>query len=794
MAVTSSIQDAIYDTDGSSVAFPIPFYFLVDGHVAVDKLDSNGNTVPLILGTDYTVSGAGNELGGALGTTIVYPVGYKLRIYRVVPVTQETEYQQNDPFPAKATERALDKLTMIAQQNSSAAQNSIRYPRNEYGGNGELPAKPNRINTLLGFDSLGAQVLMPLSASVGAGDLKNEIWVDGIDYTSGVSNRVLLSRNYTTKANLGAVVMMGVTQDPDSYGIVDGYLVFNAVIPAGISKIWCYGGTTLSLNAPAQNSVGDDELTWGSILARQVDSLTAARALPALRYGRVKLNGYYTKGDGGGGAEYYYDPTDLSTSDDGFSCYHASDGGRMKILQQAVYSVRQAGAKSDSTGTGLGTDSHAAIQACLDFAKSHEADVYVYGRFRSSLGLALDYSADTTVFGSRTSIKGGSSRQAVIYFDDGAFNGLTVTGNIAGGAVSMMRIEGISLVKNDRNNTGLLLNGHSHIAVRDVMGQGWNTGLWGFDIQESCFENVYMQYNNGGAKFQKNAFTQPNAITFKDCTFGLNDLYGLDMINPAACVFIGGSIESNGVTHTGTDTNSVWGARVIVDTALTEGSIAMTFLSAYIENNGTPVAGVGAADIWYVNSACDSALAIENCTFQRHSRFCTNCIKVDTSGGFRHKIRIKSFFKGYGDYTPNASRPYWQVVNSTDPVDVDDRGSQYGSSTEAPNYNGTGVGRVFSTQSDIGGSARFNGTNAVITSAFGVASVTRTSTGTYTVAFARSQPAIGSRIYGSMLSDLGAVRLVSETANGAVFQTVNLAGAVTDFANVMVWWAADPSA
>ncbi|MBU9359759.1 hypothetical protein KTE52_25810 [Burkholderia multivorans] len=267
MTVTSSTQDVSYATDGSTVVFPVPFYFIDDNHVFVDKIDANGTLVPLVLGTDYSVSGAGVESGGAVTTTVAYATGFHLHIYRIVPVTQETEYQQNDPFPAKSTEKALDKLTMIAQQTASAIENSIRYPSSEIGNDGVLPGANDRALKVVGFDALGNVVMLPMPTAIGAGDLKNEVWTGGTDYTPGVSTKVLLSRDYTSKANLGSVVMQGISQDPDSYRINAGYLEFldgagnPTAIPVDAQKIWCVGGTTLSLNRPALDSVTDENVT-----------------------------------------------------------------------------------------------------------------------------------------------------------------------------------------------------------------------------------------------------------------------------------------------------------------------------------------------------------------------------------------------------------------------------------------------------------------------------------------------------------------------------------------------------
>jgi hypothetical protein len=368
MTVTSDLQDVSHETDGATVDFPIPFYFIENDDIVVDKIDANDNLVTLSYGTDYTVSGAGNQSGGTASMLTAFARGFTLHIYREVPVTQETKYQQNDPFPAKTTETALDKLTMIAQQNSSKIINAIRYPLSEFGRNGVLPPSGARAQMLLGWDANGNQEMVPRPASVGAGDLRLDRFISDAlpnpgglpTFTRGVTTTLTLSRAPVSDANCEAY-WDGVPQLDIS--LDDRDLLFPTPIEADmvVARI----GTTLSVGIPAQQSVGEDELIWGAILGRVCSTRAELKALDTTRYRRAFVVGYASAGDGGGLGPVVFDPLN-ATDDNGGSVTAPNIGsGRWLMPNPAELDVRQFGARGDNV-----TDDTAAIQACYNAVRT----------------------------------------------------------------------------------------------------------------------------------------------------------------------------------------------------------------------------------------------------------------------------------------------------------------------------------------------------------------------------------------------------------------------------------------
>ncbi len=117
MTLQDSTSRKDYVGDGNTSVYPTTFKFNANEELAVYQNDLADQETKLVLGVDYSVTGAGQESGGDITLlTGNLPLGYKLVILRDVPLTQQTDYVEMDNFPAESHEDALDKLTMIVQQ------------------------------------------------------------------------------------------------------------------------------------------------------------------------------------------------------------------------------------------------------------------------------------------------------------------------------------------------------------------------------------------------------------------------------------------------------------------------------------------------------------------------------------------------------------------------------------------------------------------------------------------------------------------------------------------------------
>jgi len=119
MTVPSHDTTHKWSGDGSTTTFAIPttIKYTSDSWLVIKLREADGTITTWTDGTQYTIVSGDVEVETA-PTDYTPASGETLHLERIVPLTQETDYTDNDPFPATPHETALDKLTMIAQQIS----------------------------------------------------------------------------------------------------------------------------------------------------------------------------------------------------------------------------------------------------------------------------------------------------------------------------------------------------------------------------------------------------------------------------------------------------------------------------------------------------------------------------------------------------------------------------------------------------------------------------------------------------------------------------------------------------
>lgn len=124
MTVYTLTSEVTHSGDGSNTAFPFSFVIQSTDNLQIYKISSSGVETLLAKDVDYSVTLT--EIRFPTTGSITYPLSgsalaasEKIRIERVLTVTQETDFENQDGFYPELHENALDKLTMLIQQLSS---------------------------------------------------------------------------------------------------------------------------------------------------------------------------------------------------------------------------------------------------------------------------------------------------------------------------------------------------------------------------------------------------------------------------------------------------------------------------------------------------------------------------------------------------------------------------------------------------------------------------------------------------------------------------------------------------
>lgn len=280
MTVSSQTSRVEYTGNGSTTAFAVPFYFLANGDLKVYQAG-----VLKTITTHYTVSGAGNESGGTVTFGTAPAAAEAVVIFRDPALTQSTDYPPNDPFPAESHERALDRLTMIAQRlNDKLGQALLVSDDEQFGG--VLPSKSTRANRYLTFDSNGDPntsgsdvdaLASQATAAANSASASAAAAADSAATATGVSSTInaalaefntsveAITPTFQTFSGTGAQTAFTLSKVPNSEDAIDVYI-------SGVyqqKSTYSVSGSTLTFSSAPPSGTNNIEVKIGAQVAYQ---------------------------------------------------------------------------------------------------------------------------------------------------------------------------------------------------------------------------------------------------------------------------------------------------------------------------------------------------------------------------------------------------------------------------------------------------------------------------------------------------------------------------------------------
>lgn len=134
MTVATQTSEAILTGNGSTTVFPFTFPTLEASNIVVDLISPTGLITPQAQGTNYTVQNAGFEQGGTITMNVAPANGTRVRIRRILPYTQPTDYKNQGSFYPATHERSFDRATMQIQQLKTGVDNAMQLIPGPDGG------------------------------------------------------------------------------------------------------------------------------------------------------------------------------------------------------------------------------------------------------------------------------------------------------------------------------------------------------------------------------------------------------------------------------------------------------------------------------------------------------------------------------------------------------------------------------------------------------------------------------------------------------------------------------------
>ena len=282
MTISSTTTAVSYTGNGSTTAFPVTFAFFGTGTNSeievIERVIATGVETTKTYSTHYTVTG-GNGATGTVTAGSAPADTVQWHIRRKTTQTQGTDYVENDAFPAESHEEALDRLTMINQEQEADIAKSIRYSDTYTGGASNTMPDPVA-GAFVTFNSAGDALTTSTDSAAqwlgGNGTASLPYYSFSADPNSGFyrigADNVGLTLGGTKKVDFGAATtaFTGEVTATGFTGTLDGSLGSGTAAAAVVTQLTS-GGVVVS-DTDSTDDLGTTGVRWRELF---VDAVTA---------------------------------------------------------------------------------------------------------------------------------------------------------------------------------------------------------------------------------------------------------------------------------------------------------------------------------------------------------------------------------------------------------------------------------------------------------------------------------------------------------------------------------------
>ena len=238
--------------NGLLTDFDFTFGIYESSELEVIHTDADGVETVLTETTHYTVSATNSDFstGGTISTVATYALGVTLTARMAVPLTQESDFVDNQATLYETFELGLDKLTRICQQLEESIGRGLSFTKSS-GESGEaivpVPSSLKYLrwnNAATALENAELVIAGDLSAHATDGNAHR-----GVSQALTISAGVLACASYADK---GYVTVNGEGSANDTLTSITGYSTGDIVILAPAT------GLTITVQAGSSIRMGSD--------------------------------------------------------------------------------------------------------------------------------------------------------------------------------------------------------------------------------------------------------------------------------------------------------------------------------------------------------------------------------------------------------------------------------------------------------------------------------------------------------------------------------------------------------